>query len=123
MGNALYCLGHPLECIASALPAWAWWAIGISLALILVGVFLRVWAFAKSVGGLPAAIGAMGILGTVFVAIVTMFRRDAADNVTELEDGPDVAPTPRPKPTRGPASQEPGKRTRFNWDTKKFERY
>lgn len=109
--DALFCATHPFQCIGDALAPW-WWLIAIFAGLILIGVLIRVWYVAKGFGGLPAAIGAIGILGTVVLALGTAMTRRGADQEPSEVDGADAAPSgiPRPlKPRPAPRpKREPG---------------
>ncbi len=109
--DALYCATHPFQCIGDALAPW-WWLIAIFAALIVVGLGIRVWHVAEGVGGLPAAIGALGILGTLALALGAALTRRNEPEPSEV-DGADAAPpirTDRPKRTNPPirTKREPG---------------
>lgn len=93
--DTLYCLTHPFQCVGDALGPW-WWLIALFGALILIGFAIRVWHVAKGLGGLPAAIGAVGILGTIALALGAALRGDEREP-TEI-DGSDAVPSPRPRP-------------------------
>jgi hypothetical protein len=95
-----YCSTHPFQCLADALPPWAWWVIGISIALIAFGIGMRVWNLAHAVGGKPAAIGAVGILGTILVAVLSLFAGRGNDPEPSEVDGPDGVPRGEPKPLK-----------------------
>jgi len=95
--DALYCATHPFQCIGDALAPW-WWLIAIFAALIVIGIGIRVWHVAKGVGGLPAALGALGLLGTLALALGTaLTRRNEPQDDPVFTDRADAAPPPRPK--------------------------
>lgn len=103
--DTLFCLSHPFQCVGDALGPY-WWLIAIFAGLILIGIAIRVWHVARGLGGVPAAIGAVGILGTIALALgAALTRRDDREPI-DL-DGPDVEPPrtvrrPTPKPPRKP---------------------
>ena len=94
--DALFCATHPFQCIGDALAPW-WWLIAIFAALIVAGLVWRVWHVAKGFGGLPAAIGAVGILGTFALALGTALvnRRDTPADDPVFTDRADAEPSPR----------------------------
>jgi hypothetical protein len=99
--DTLFCLTHPFQCIGDALGPW-WWLIAIFAALIIVGLCIRVWHVAKGLGGLPAAIGAVGILGTIALALGTaLTRRNEPPDDPVFTEKADAAPAP-PRPKRKP---------------------
>jgi hypothetical protein len=104
-------------------PFWIWitWGFWIAVALTVL------WALAKlkEVGGWPAVTAAVGAAAYA----IGYWRRSAnkpliprVDNVTELEDGPDIAP-PAGSRRRKPIPKPTGSRRRFNHETGNFEDY
>lgn len=122
MRGFFYCVFNPIECAVNALPPWAYWALGICAALIVIGIIWRLKDFLQLVhriAGWPGVAGVVGIVGVLFTVLFPK-RGKKPDNVSELDDGPDAEPSPtifRRKPREKPA----GKRRRFNFDTNTFE--
>lgn len=78
--------------------SWPWWVhagLFLCLALALWGIGVRLWGFAKGIGGWQAALAAVGALGLVLVAV---WPRKGNEVATEdLFPHPDgEAPRPRP---------------------------
>lgn len=99
--DVLYCGTHPFQCIGDALAGW-WWLIAIFAGLIIIGFLIRAGRAAYAVAGWPGVVGALGIIGTVIVALVTALTRRSADPEPSEVDGPDAAPSPRPRPQPKP---------------------
>lgn len=68
------CLFDPVGCVLNALPWWAPWAFWGCVALIVFGAAWKFVVFAKSLGGGPAAAGAVGIVATVLAVVASILR-------------------------------------------------
>lgn len=79
--------------------SWPWWVhagLFLCLALVLWGVGARLWSFAKGVGGWQAALGAVGALGLVLVAVWP--RRGEQVATEDMFPHPDGEKKPAPLP-------------------------
>ena len=84
----------PFWCLWGLLPSWAQWGIVGCILLILAGAALRLYSLAKTFGGWPAAVGALGILG--IVAAVLWPKKGKPVPTDEIFPDPDK-PKPRKK--------------------------
>ena len=84
----------PFWCLWGLLPWWAQWGIVGCILLILAGAAFRLYSLAKTFGGWPAAVGALGILG--IVAAVLWPKKGKPVETDEIFPYPDQ-PKPRKK--------------------------
>ncbi len=106
---------EPFWCLWGLFPGWAQWVVVVSVLLIIGGVAWRLVTIAKTFGGWPAALGALGLIG-VLVSVV--WPKRAQPDVPQYEH-PDGEPLhPRSvKKARPTVLRQPGEDVK-NW----FER-
>jgi hypothetical protein len=91
--DALWCASHPFKCIGDALGPF-WWVIGIFVGLILIGIAYRLARAAYTLGGWPAVVGALGVIGTILVVVAGAISRVRGKDTPDTDiDGPDAAPS------------------------------
>jgi len=106
------CLFDPVGCVLNALPWWAPWAFWGCVALIVFGIAWKFVTFAKSLGGTPAAAGAVGIVATVLGVVATILRRKKPVSTEDQYD---------PFKPRSFGNPGPAVRRKYNPDTNSWE--
>ena len=92
------CLFNPVGCVLDALPWWAPWAFWGCVALIVFGVAWKLVLLAKSLGGTPAAAGAVGLVATVLGVVASILRPGKRVKTEEQYPHPDDRPPPARQP-------------------------
>lgn len=87
----------PFACFWGMLPEWAQWGIVACVILIIGSIAWRVASIIKRLGGWPAAVGALGIVG-ILVGVFWPRRVDRAAEA-QREEPAQVAPRKKKRKT------------------------